>query len=387
MPGRKFRLVIDVAGKHGRENQDRMLLAMSQKHLFLLTTQRDCMKPKLFIGCSTDGTDVAFAVQQNLDDDADITVWNQGFFELSGNALNELERAVKTFDFAIFIFKPEDKLFSKEEEHFVTRDNVIFETGLFIGRLGSNKVYMLKPKGNMLKIPSDLLGITIGEYSSSQSNLVSATAPFCTKVRSMIKKYSSETLPLFSNKLVKEDAVRYEIKILNEIGDMILTKTISLTALRHALSHWSHEVFCDTSSMQVTEMDLLAWDNDKNELHIEMVRDTPNKKRFKIHFRESIDQNDSITYSFSYLWKNFFPSKEEYFKIRKTSTNTSFCIHFPADWTIRYLKAESDNDNEDEHPIALQKKNTRSEGSFRIEEYAFKEAELNSAIIISWNRK
>jgi predicted nucleotide-binding protein len=125
------------------------------------------MMPKLFIGSSTKGLPIANAIQENLDYDADITIWNQGIFELSAIILSDLEKIVKNFHFAVFVFTPDDVIFSRKKEAVTARDNVIFETGLFIGRLGSAKVYMLKPRNVDLKLPSDLFGVNIGAYNAA----------------------------------------------------------------------------------------------------------------------------------------------------------------------------------------------------------------------------
>jgi CRP/FNR family transcriptional regulator, cyclic AMP receptor protein len=44
------------------------------------------------------------------------------------------------------------------------RDNVIFELGLLMGALGRDRVFILKPKGVDVRIPTDLLGVNWLEY-------------------------------------------------------------------------------------------------------------------------------------------------------------------------------------------------------------------------------
>ena len=224
------------------------------------------MKPKMFIGSSVEGLPLANAIQENLDYDADITVWNQGIFELSANTLSELERIVKTCHFAVFVFTPDDIIFSRKKQASTARDNVIFETGLFIGCLGSTKVYMLKPRNVDLKLPSDLLGISIGTYNADRAEVSAAVGAFCTNVRNMIHKYYGEGLsPLNSGNLI-ENFIHYDIKILNNAGDANLTLTHSITPVSQPMTSRKHEIFSDVSSMESKEMNLMAWDGKKNEL-------------------------------------------------------------------------------------------------------------------------
>ena len=47
-------------------------------------------KPAMFVGSSTEGLDFARAVRSLLKDDADITLWNEGFFALGSTFIETL---------------------------------------------------------------------------------------------------------------------------------------------------------------------------------------------------------------------------------------------------------------------------------------------------------
>jgi hypothetical protein len=145
-------------------------------------------KPKIFIGSSSEGLKVAKAIHQNLDHFAEVTVWSQNVFQLSVPIITSLVRALETFNFAIFVFTPDDVTSIRGEAKNTVRDNVIFETGLFSGKLGTEKVFFLKPRSVQLHLPSDLLGVVVGDYvvDRMDSNLIASTGTFCNQVEQII---------------------------------------------------------------------------------------------------------------------------------------------------------------------------------------------------------
>jgi len=154
------------------------------------------MKPRMFIGSSVEAKKIADAIQENLEHDALCTVWTQGIFNLSGNALDNLLKAVEKFDFAIFVFQPDDITQIRDNRLRTVRDNIIFEFGLFISRLSKDKVFFVIPRNsNDLHLPTDLLGMQPGQYEPQEKdeNLLSALGPFCNKIRRQVREYYKET--------------------------------------------------------------------------------------------------------------------------------------------------------------------------------------------------
>ncbi|WP_313001933.1 nucleotide-binding protein [Chryseobacterium gleum] len=163
------------------------------------------MKPKIFIGSSVESLEIAHNIQELLEHEANPTVWTQGIFELSNTALEDLIKALDSFDYAIFIFKPEDISTIRDKSYNTVRDNVIFELGLFIGKLGKDKVFFVAPKNSKdFHLPSDLAGITYGTYNAERDdeNMLAALGPFCNQIRRKIKDFSYSNLKGFENEEV-----------------------------------------------------------------------------------------------------------------------------------------------------------------------------------------
>jgi predicted nucleotide-binding protein len=59
------------------------------------------MKPSLFIASSSESIEVAYALQENLESNAEVTVWSQGIFQPSRFALESLIDVLDSTDFAM----------------------------------------------------------------------------------------------------------------------------------------------------------------------------------------------------------------------------------------------------------------------------------------------
>lgn len=148
------------------------------------------MKPRIFIGSSVEGLSIAYSIQQNLTHDAEITVWDQGVFELSSTTIESLVKILENSDFGIFVFSNDDITKIRNKELETIRDNVLFEFGLFIGKLSRERVYFVIPSDTELQLPTDLLGITPGKFDPNREDgsLQAATGAVSNQIRLMIKK-------------------------------------------------------------------------------------------------------------------------------------------------------------------------------------------------------
>ncbi|MCF8370035.1 MAG: nucleotide-binding protein [Bacteroidales bacterium] len=145
-------------------------------------------KQKIFIGSSVEGLEVARTIQSELSHDFELEIWNQGTFDILGKSYLEcLEEATKKFNFGIFVFTPDDKITSRGEQKSMARDNVIFELGMFLGKLSRLKSFIVYPTNENMHIMSDFNGITTANYDSEHSNLKASLGPACSKMRDSIK--------------------------------------------------------------------------------------------------------------------------------------------------------------------------------------------------------
>jgi hypothetical protein len=153
--------------------------------------------PKVFIGSSSEARNVAYAVQAHLEHETEPTVWDQGVFELSRNNLDNLTQALRKYDFGVFVLSTDDILTLRSKQYATSRDNVLFELGMFIGRLGSERTFFLVPRtDSQFRLPTDLDGITYATYNGNRAddNLRAALGPASNLILRTIKKRAKQEI-------------------------------------------------------------------------------------------------------------------------------------------------------------------------------------------------
>jgi len=128
------------------------------------------MKKRIFIGSSAEELKTANIVKGLLNDDFEVIIWNENLwdksvFKLNSNFLQDLLKAPLKFDYAILIGTPDDKVEVRGKEFLQARDNILFELGLFIGRLGLEKCAFLVEEN--VKNLSDLEGVFLSKFNKS----------------------------------------------------------------------------------------------------------------------------------------------------------------------------------------------------------------------------
>lgn len=182
------------------------------------------MKPKIFIASSSENLQVAYAAQEELEYDTEPTVWSQGVFKPSRSAMSSLKRVLDASDFGLFILSPDDITEMRDEKRRTVRDNVIFELGLFAGRLGIERCFLLVPRGaEDLHLPSDLLGLISLKYDANRGdgNLNAAIGPACNKIRTKINDLGCFAVPTSASENVESKAPESSISDSNDCISII----------------------------------------------------------------------------------------------------------------------------------------------------------------------
>ena len=148
------------------------------------------MRPRIFVGSSVKGLPVAQAIKKELEGEAEVRLWKEGIFKSTHAPIETLMTALNAYDFAVFVLLPEDPQQIRGRSKVGVRDNVLFELGLFLGRLGRERVFFVAPRGVStpeLNLPSDLSGITPASYDPRRNKLQCSVAEALDEFRNAIR--------------------------------------------------------------------------------------------------------------------------------------------------------------------------------------------------------
>ena len=153
-------------------------------------------KPRIFIGCAVERLRIAYAMQKNLDHDMHVVVWTQGIFAPSRSTLESLSLSLEKFEAAAFLFAPDDIVTIKNTTAMASRDNVIFELGLFVGSLGRENCFLVSPRGTDMHLPTDLVGMTPVTYDGEllNDNPQAALGSACFDIAEALRKQARVTV-------------------------------------------------------------------------------------------------------------------------------------------------------------------------------------------------
>jgi predicted nucleotide-binding protein len=151
-------------------------------------------RSRIFIGSSTEALPIAQGLKAHFNvSEFEVHVWNEDIFDLSNVTLPSLVQEIGRADFAIMVLTPDDKVTVRKKRTRAPRDNVLFETGLFMGAIKPERTIILHGSIAPPKLPSDLSGFTTLRYKepANWQNFKTAAKwkPILVKESEQIKKH------------------------------------------------------------------------------------------------------------------------------------------------------------------------------------------------------
>jgi len=148
----------------------------------------------VFVASSSEQLPVVEAICENLKAAEKVVLmphqWDRNTFKTSLTYIESLEEELGTAEYAIFVLTPDDAAKIREQDYKIPRDNVLFEVGLFMGKLERKRCFLVHSadvhgKGD-LKLPSDLLGVKTVTYPENNNDLKLALRDACRSISQRI---------------------------------------------------------------------------------------------------------------------------------------------------------------------------------------------------------
>jgi hypothetical protein len=152
---------------------------------------------RVFVASSSEQIRVAKAVAEALETpDFEVKVWDEEIFNFSASYIESLEKELERADFAIVILTADDSGNVGRKKVNLPRDNVIFELGLFIGRLGRERCFFFVDRDSGTRIASDLSGVKPVAFDRGggmgvpgSPNLASQTVKVAGQMRALSERF------------------------------------------------------------------------------------------------------------------------------------------------------------------------------------------------------
>jgi hypothetical protein len=123
-------------------------------------------------------------------------VWANRKFHSIDTPIETLFRMLDEFKFALFVALSEDAVDKVGTEYHTMRDNVLFEMGLFLGRLGRSRVFLIAPRdqSSQLHLPTDLTGLQPNYFDPNAANLQSAVSANLLELREALREFGLKSI-------------------------------------------------------------------------------------------------------------------------------------------------------------------------------------------------
>jgi len=120
---------------------------------------------RVFVASSSEQIDVAKSAAAALQSpQLEAKVWDEATFDFSDSYMESLEKELERADFAVVIFTADDPANVRNKKVNLPRDNVIFELGLFTGRLGRKRCFFVIDGMSTTEVASDLSGVNYVKF-------------------------------------------------------------------------------------------------------------------------------------------------------------------------------------------------------------------------------
>ena len=154
-------------------------------------------KPHAIVFSSGKSHRIAEAVKENLEHRGfTADTWKENFFDDNNTApLNTFLKKLLCFDFAVLVLGDDDLRVDPQSGSTtaIPRDNVVFELGATMARMGTQKTFLITPAAPRVTLPTYFKGLDPLTYElRTDGNHVAGTGTACTHIRDRMARLDQD---------------------------------------------------------------------------------------------------------------------------------------------------------------------------------------------------
>jgi predicted nucleotide-binding protein/CheY-like chemotaxis protein len=121
--------------------------------------------PRIFVASSSEQKEVAIMLARSLNDNFEAVPWSMQPSAAPNDFISSFLKNVAAFNCGVFVFAPDDEVNLRQQTFTAVRDNVVLELGVFLGRFGRDRAFIVEPDDALaMRHLSDLQGYTAIRY-------------------------------------------------------------------------------------------------------------------------------------------------------------------------------------------------------------------------------
>jgi hypothetical protein len=269
-------------------------------------------RPRMFIGSSSEGKEIAQRLQAELLDFCDAELWTNGFFLPGDSNVESLLAASAEVDYAALVLTPDVLIEERGAEGRAPRGNVIFELGLFTGALGRHRAFAVYCTDDEVVIPSDW-SVTSAVYRRpTRGNTNAALTPATLAIRDAISRAEERKQNMKQSESVIGQGIAVRAQVVRYAHDALETFGTGIAGVRRTakdealIQQWVENVLGMTHDL---------FEGRQSDVYLAWLRPSQSSpKRLSVHWHRSLP-NDHNHYEYTFdeglvgkVWANNTPA-------------------------------------------------------------------------------
>ncbi len=300
--------------------------------------------PHIIISCTQEILSLGQELKGQLGALGEIRLWPESKYSLGANALDSLYRMLEWADFALFLIHQPGPLTLKG--NLVSVDQLWFEAGFFLGRLGRERLFLLHDHKLQPASWIDPNEMIVATYETGMQDLAQqpSVQAFVRQVHELIRLLGPfQAMDPYVGEALIEDQISYTVKVLNQVGDGEITRQARIRTrfeTNEPVVRIKHRMSLDSLTAW-DRLGILAWEEQtQEELHVQLSpKPSGTELTYYVYFPDPLEPGEEVIYNIRWHWHAVFGDPHNWFKMIRSANGLTFNLILPTQLPLRTLLA------------------------------------------------